>query len=221
TGKRTVGDTVEAAARVSEMSRNLLEANKVIAGIASRTNLLAMNAAIEAAHAGDAGRGFAVVADEIRKLAEQSTSQAGDISKDLERVAESIASVQAASGAAVGAFGKIVDSTRGLGDSVGGIRQSMTEQREGGRQVLEALSKMKDITREITRGAEEMASGTASILSQVERLRNANFVVVSNTTEISAGTKEINDAVVGTTGLATRNAELIAEVKSAADRFKV
>ncbi len=220
-GRSRIDQVGEAVALIVRYSENLSEAASLITEIAERTNLLAMNAAIEAAHAGDAGKGFAVVADEIRKLAEQSTSQAGDISRDLDRVADSISSVQSASGAAVKAFGTILESNQGLGDSVGEIRQSMSEQREGGRQVLEALSRMKDITREITRGAEEMASGNASILDQVQRLKNANFAVVSNTTEISAGTKEINDAVMSTTGLATRNADLIAEVKAAADKFTV
>jgi methyl-accepting chemotaxis protein len=220
-GRSRIDQVGEAVASIVRYSENLSEAASLITEIADRTNLLAMNAAIEAAHAGDAGKGFAVVADEIRKLAEQSTSQAEDISSDLERVSESITTVQGASAAAVDAFGAILDRARSLGDSVGEIRSSMVEQREGGRQVLDALSRMRDITREITRGAEEMASGNASILSQVERLKNANYVVVNNNEEISAGTKEINEAVMGTTGLATRNADLIAEVKAAADKFTV
>ena len=97
----------------------------------------------------------------------------------------------------------------------------MTEQRTGGKQVLEALERLRDITRQISQGSGEMASGNASMLQQVERLRSVNSMVVQNNEEITRGTKEINDAVAATIELSSRNSQLIDEVKEAADKFTV
>lgn len=96
---------------------------------------------------------------------------------------------------------------------------SMAEQREGGRLVLEGLTRLRDITREIERGSGEMAQGNASILDQVQKLTSVNAAVVRNNLEMTSGTSEINEAVAGTIGLSSKNAELIAELRVAMDKF--
>ncbi len=218
-GKERIDEVNDAVASIVRYSENLNEAARLITEIADRTNLLAMNAAIEAAHAGESGKGFAVVADEIRKLAEQSTSQAKDISSDLGRVAESIESVRQASSAVVQSFAAILEKSEELGGAVRSIGGAMGEQREGGRQVLEGLGRLKDLTREIRSGSERMSQENATVLTQIERLRNANSVVVANNDEITLGTKEINDAIAGTMDLASRTEALIGEVMSSTDKF--
>jgi methyl-accepting chemotaxis protein len=220
-GKARIDDVGESVSAIVRYSENLGQAAALITEIAGRTNLLAMNAAIEAAHAGDSGKGFAVVSDEIRKLAEQSTAQAKDISADLLRVSGAIDAVRSASVAAVGSFSSILGKSGTLGEAIREMGGSMAEQREGGRQVLEGLARLRDITREIERGSGEMGLGNAAILEQVQKLTSVNAAVVGNNAEMSAGTEEINKAIAGTVDLSSKTAQHIADVKAAMDGFKI
>jgi methyl-accepting chemotaxis protein len=213
-----VNETVESIVRYSE---NLNEAARLITEIADRTNLLAMNAAIEAAHAGDAGKGFAVVADEIRRLAEQSTARSKEISSDLGKVGSAIESVRGAAGAAVLSFGTILDGSSELGTSVSRIGEAMREQRIGGRQVLESLSELVGLSREIAEDAASLKSGNASVLERVETLDSMNRLVVQNSEEILQGTREINEAITGTGDLTVSTTSLIGEVMASVDKFTV
>ena len=219
-GKSRIDEVDSAVASIVLSSENLGEAARLITEIADRTNLLAMNASIEAAHAGEAGRGFAVVAEEIRKLAEQSTSRAKEISADLGRVTKSIESVRGASGAAVGSFASILEKSESLGQSVQVIGRAMSEQRDGGKHVLEAITRLKDITREISKSSEAMALENGSILSLVGRLKGTSVEVMSNDEDIIRGTGDIGLAIAEAVKKSQRNAELITEVKGAAEKFK-
>ncbi len=219
-GKSRIAEVDAAVSSIIRSSENLGEAALLITEIADRTNLLAMNASIEAAHAGDAGRGFAVVAEEIRKLAEQSTSRAKDISSDLAGVALAIEDVRGASAAVVGSFVSMLDKSESVGVSVRAIGDALSEQRDGGRHVLDALTRLKELTREISAGSEEMAEGHRSIIGHVERLKGATADVLRNDEEIVRGTASIAIAITDAARRSERNAELIVEVKGAADRFR-
>jgi methyl-accepting chemotaxis protein len=219
-GKAKIDEVDAAIASIVLSSESLGEAARLITEIADQTNLLAMNASIEAAHAGDAGRGFAVVAEEIRKLAEQATSRAKDISNDLDLVTRSIEAVRAASSAAVDSFASILARSGSVGESVRSIGGAMSEQREGGKLVLEALARLKDITREITQESGAMGSESRSILGIVTHLKSINEEVVSNDEDIVSRTVEISREIAGAAALSSRNAELIGEVHAAAEKFR-
>jgi len=220
-GKARLEEVSAAVETIMRYSESLETATGVITDIADRTSLLAMNAAIEAAHAGSAGKGFSVVADEIRQLASKSTTQAKDIARDLGMVAQSIGGVKTSSEQAIKALGGILGRADSLGVSVLEIGRSMKEQRASGRDVLGALGKLREITDDIARGSEAMAAGNESILVEIGRLKAANMVVVQNAEEAALGTEEINGAVAETIELSVRNRELIAEVKAAAGRFVI
>src|SRR5574344_2920468 len=111
-GLETVNGTTDLTQKVLEQSEALVEASSVIKSIAGQTNLLAMNAAIEAAHAGESGKGFAVVADEIRKLAEQSNVQGKTISSHLKELQKSINTVVETSKLTANAFISVAENIK-------------------------------------------------------------------------------------------------------------
>ena len=218
------GRMEEASTAVEEIvasSESLGEAAKLIAEIADRTNLLAMNAAIEAAHAGDAGKGFAVVADEIRRLAEQATEKAREIGGDLERVSSSIATVRGSSAAASESFGTILGKAQVLGESVDRIARDLEEQRMRGQRAHEEIVKLRDIAGEIADTAETMAKGNETVLAGVDRLTKANELTMKDSDAVVAALAEIDSAIRDALTSSDRTSVLIADVRKAVAPFKV
>ncbi len=177
--------------QISERSESLMEANKVIAVIASQTNLLAMNAAIEAAHAGEAGRGFSVVADEIRRLAETSAKQSGAIKAELGRVQEAIRQVVDASSASGESFSRVAERIGSTDALVREIKSAMEEQKEGTRQILEALQSMNHITSQVQIGSKEMREGNNTVLAEISYLQSATLEIKDSIEEMAAGAESL------------------------------
>jgi methyl-accepting chemotaxis protein len=220
-GKATQAEVGHKIAQIAERSRSLLEANEVISGIASRTNLLAMNAAIEAAHAGQAGRGFSVVADEIRKLAETAAHQSRTIGGELKAVETAIEQVVASSRDSEKAFGQVASQISSTDAIVREVRLAMAEQREGSVQILDALKAMNDVTSMVRTGSSEMSAGNATILAEMTRLKMASGEIASSIEEMSRGAAGIRENArrVSTAAGATRGT--IGRMDAAIGKFKV
>ena len=219
-GKNALNETSSHITRVSERSSDLLDTNKLIAGIAAQTNLLAMNAAIEAAHAGEYGRGFAVVADEIRKLAEDASVKSKDIDALLKEVKEIIDTVVESSGKSQDSFQAVQDQIQQVAQLEEQVKNSMDEQTAGSSQILEALTQMNDITSEVQTGSKEMQNGSTVVKDEMQNVLQISQEVGQSISEVANGTEEINQSVQHVSSISAQNKELIDALKREIDKFK-
>lgn len=219
-GKEKLGFVHGEIQAVAEQSARLEKANQLIFNIAAQTNLLAMNAAIEAAHAGDAGRGFAVVADEIRKLAEDSTARSKEIKTELKATTDVIASVVEAAGEADKAF----DNVRGLIEKTDQLERevmsSMEEQRTGSSEVLTALSTINGITGKVQVAAGDMGTSSSAVGTQMQNLLKLTDSIRTNIETIATRTGEITASVRTVTELSAKNHTNIEGLERVAGRFR-
>jgi methyl-accepting chemotaxis protein len=214
----------EVATDIQEIAREsegLLEINAVMENIASQTNLLSMNAAIEAAHAGEAGKGFAVVADEIRKLAESSSEQSKTIAKVLGKIKESIDKIMVSTDGVIDKFDAINDGVKTVSEQEEHIRNAMEEQTTGSKQILEAISRLNNMTDLVRNGSAEMLEGSQEVIKESKRLATVTSEIESSISEMAVSAGQINTAVsqVNTiSGNNKRNIDILVEEVS---HFKV
>jgi len=218
--KSTQAASRERVEQISARSEALIEANKVISTISSRTNLLAMNAAIEAAHAGEAGRGFSVVADEIRHLAETAAAQSKTIRDELGQVQKAILEVVASSRAAEESFAGVAEKIGETDALVKEVHQAMLEQKEGSTQVLEALRSMNDITSQVRTGSLEMSAGNKTVLEEIGRLREATAEIKGSMDEMAVGADGVTHSAKQVSGMAEGTMDTIRKMEEAIGCFK-
>jgi len=214
----------EVAADIREIAREsegLLEINGVMENIASQTNLLSMNAAIEAAHAGEAGKGFAVVADEIRKLAESSGEQSKTISAVLRKIKSSIDKITLSTDGVLSKFETIDTGVRTVTEQTENIRDAMEEQSQGSQQILEVLGKLNTLTQQVKSGAEQMLEGSAQVIRESRNLEKATAEIADSMNEMSGGAEQINAAVSRVNGISDQNRAGLDVLVTEVARFKV
>ncbi len=219
---RSVLDKISVAIRdVSKESEGLMEISKIIQDIASQTNLLSMNAAIEAAHAGESGKGFAVVADEIRKLAESSSSQTKTISSVLKKITESMAEINKHSEDVLTKFTTIETEVAIVAEQEEGIRNAMEEQSEGSKQVLEAIKVLNDITQKVQASSIEMLTGSNQVSKEAKNMNAITQEITSGMNEMASGANQISVAVNTVNELSAENKNSIDALIIEVNKFKV
>jgi methyl-accepting chemotaxis protein len=217
-GLQEVAGDIQEIARESE---GLLEINSVMENIASQTNLLSMNAAIEAAHAGEAGKGFAVVADEIRKLAESSSEQSKTIGTVLKKISESISKITKSTDNVLARFEAIDSSVKTVAQQEENIRNAMEEQGEGSKQVLKSASSLNELTQQVKSGSKEMFNGSKEVMVESQNLEKVTQEITSGMNEMASGAQQINVAVNHVNEISGRNREGIEALLLEVSRFKI
>jgi len=220
-GRNSLQEVSSDIQEISFESEGLLEINTVMQNIAGQTNLLSMNAAIEAAHAGEAGKGFAVVADEIRKLAESSSEQSKTISVILKKIMGAIDKITQSTGNVMTKFSAIDDSVRIVAEQEENILHAMEEQGVGSKQILEGVSKVNDITRQVSNRSEEMLLNANEVIRESENLEKATQEIKSGMNEMAGGADQINIAVHHVNDISSKNREGINILIGEVSRFKV
>ena len=218
TSLQTVAQEIQEIAKDSE---GLLEINSAMNKIASQTNLLSMNAAIEAAHAGEVGKGFAVVADEIRKLAVSSGEQSKTISAMLKKVKASIDNITKSSDEVLSRFGAIDSGVKTVSEHEMNIRHAMEEQEVGGKQILDAIGRLKEITVSVQKGSEGMSKSGGDLVRETDEFINISHEAMDGMNDIVNGAlKEIKTAVSHVTEMSEENNKNFEGLKLETEKFK-
>ena len=220
-GKSSLQDVASDIREIARESEGLLEINSVMQNIASQMNLLSMNAAIEAAHAGESGRGFAVVADEIRKLAESSSEQSKVIGDVLKKIKESIDKITRSTDNVLNRFETIDQSVKTVAEQEEVIRNAMEEQSQGSKQILAASTQVGEVTQQVRGSSQEMLEGSKEVIQESKNLEKATQEITNGINEMAAGAEQVNKAVNTVNDLTGRTRENITSLVQSVSGFRV
>lgn len=220
-GKTGAKNANEAAMEIAKKSGDLLEAGEVIQNVASQTNLLAMNAAIEAAHAGESGKGFAVVADEIRKLAEESSMQGKKIAAVIKESLQIIQKLTDTESTTERAFEQVYTLVSKISEQEARILEAMQQQEAGSEKITAAITDVNGITYDIKSKSEEMANNGRHTAEEMKTLNTLTAALTEKMNEMTGDVMNINKAIQTVHEVTQKNAQAIQDVVREVDSFQL
>lgn len=220
-GGEKVSQTNDIIQEIGVSIQDMMDMITVINKVAAQTNLLAMNAAIEAAHAGDAGRGFAVVAEEIRNLSTSTGDSAKKISGRLKEIVDRIKQATAISAETGQTFEEVNREVHNFVEAFGEIASSAGELSTGSEEMLHAVSSLQNVTQEIQSGSDEMSGGVTDISKNLQSLRNFSQETVGHLKALTEKTRNVSFAQSNMTEQVIHNTENATKLTSELTHFKI
>ena len=219
-GDHKLKETTDLIENINSSVNEINSMAGIIQSISAQTNLLAMNAAIEAAHAGDQGKGFAVVADEIRKLAEASANNTKEITKNLKEIIGRIESASHSGKSTKEAFNNINDNIKSVSDALLTVSSSTSELNVGGKQILEAMAGLTDISSLVKEKSQVVKNGAESVNGIMGQVSDISSMVTNAITEVNIGFNEVTEAVTGLKQISDRVGSVSEELNKEVNHFK-
>lgn len=220
-GGEKVEMTNELIQEIKKNADDMMNMIDIINNISNQTNLLAMNASIEAAHAGDAGKGFAVVADEIRKLAEGTSSNAGLIAQSLNSTNEKINEATIAGNDSEKAFEVINDEVVLFSGSLKEVSMSMSELSQASNEILESISTLMSTSQVVKEASGEINIGIGEILTSVFQVKEVSSVVLETVNSVSESSENMNKVALQVSAFGNQNKYNNALLTAEISKFRV
>lgn len=219
--KASAENSAKITQEISAESESLVEAGNVIQHIASQTNLLAMNAAIEAAHAGESGKGFAVVADEIRKLSEESSTQGKNITSVLKNLKFKIDKIAEDTAKVERLFTESFEITEAVRIQEANVLNAMQEQSAGGGQILQAMAEITSVTHNVKNDSNAMLADSNRVANEMHNLTTITENITMSMNGMVLGVDQIDKVVQEVNGISQKNKRNIKSLADAIGKFKV
>lgn len=194
-GRQALEEANTAFTDASERMNSLLEINEIVNDIAARTNLLSMNASIEAAHAGDSGRGFAVVAGEIRTLASNTSENSQIISDTLKRLMESISETSSHVTRTRTSMDEITREVRDVSLAFEEITGSTAELSQGGREIMNAMQVLQESSVHVRDGSDEIVRNQQTARDEMQTVEEIVGGMTAAADEVSAAAATIDESM--------------------------
>ncbi len=203
----SMNSTSQVVRELGNQSQEITKIVDVISDIAGQTNLLALNAAIEAARAGEQGRGFAVVADEVRKLAEQSSVSAQQIGQLINTIQE--------------LTDKAVEAMKSGTDEVTGGRELVYQSGEAFRSLYETVAEVSNQVGDVSAATQQMTASTEHVVGSIDVISSMAETAASSTQEVSASAEEQLASMEEISSSSNALSQLAEEMNEAINKFKV
>ena len=220
-GKVSVEGAVNAMKGMEAGADRSLELVGIIDGIAEQTGLLAMNAAIEAAHAGEAGRGFSVVAEEIRKLSESTAENAASIGATIAENVEAMRLAGETTSRTSETIGATIDGVDRLLADLAAVADALGSLAGRGDEMTAAIGTLTDTVGNLEGASGRLGEGASVIARTVSDVRRLSAENRNAADEIALGIREIDESAAKLSELSRENADTASSIKAAVGRFRV